>query len=58
MSKYKKLVLDGRVVLIPKDRPILGTHMKKQGFKNTDDYIQDKVRALQLKYGGNCGFIV
>ena len=50
MSKFKKVVLDGRVINYPKGEKVLDKYLKKQGAVSSTVSMQQRLLALKEKY--------
>ena len=52
MSKFKKLVLDGRVINVSKESSVLERRLRLQGAVNSDVAMADRMQQLRTKYPG------
>ena len=49
--KFKKVVLDGRTINVPKSATALERRLRNHGAINSHDAMVDKMQQLKAKYG-------
>lgn len=49
-KQFHKIVLDGRIINIPKTSRLLKRHMKLQGAKEEGEYVRNKLLQIKEKY--------